>query len=372
MYKPDKIILTAGPSISQREVKYVTDAVKNGWNSNFDAYSKKFETAFARYIGVKYAWTTSSGTGALHSALMALDVGKGDEVIVPEITFVASANVVRYVGAKPVFADIQKDTWCLDPKKLERHITKRTKGIMPVHMYGHPVDMDPVNKIAKKHGLFVLEDACPSVGAEYKGKKTGNLSDVAAFSFQGAKIMVTGEGGMLVTNSSDIYEKAKYWGNNAKDSHRMFWHTDIGYMYRMSNLLAALGLGQLERVDEFVDKKRQIFHWYQKRLGNIKGLLLNTEKKWAKNIYWMSSIVLDRDFGITREKVMIRLKERLVDTRPFFYPMSMFPMYKSRSINNPIAYHIGPNGINLPSGVNLTENQVDYISEQVKDVLLHH
>lgn len=369
MYKPDKIILTAGPSMSEKEIEYVTDAVRNGWNFEFDKYLKKFEEAFARYIGVKYAWTTSSGTGALHSALMALGVGKGDEVIVPEITFVASANVVRYVGATPVFVDVQKDTWCLDPDKLEKHITKHTKTIMPVHIYGHPVDMDPVNKIAKKHGLFVLEDACPSVGAEYKGKKTGALGDVAAFSFQGAKIMVTGEGGILVTDNSDVYEKAKYWGNNAKDNKKMFWHTDIGYMYRMSNLLAALGLGQLERIDEFIEKKRQIFQWYKERLGTVEGVLLNTEKKWAKNIFWMSSIVLDKDFGINRNDLIGKLKERLVDTRPFFYPVSMFPMYNTPKINNPVAYHVGLNGINLPSGVNLTEEQIDYIAQQVKDVL---
>ena len=371
MYKPDKLILTAGPSISHKEIDYVLDAVKNGWNLEFDKYLRKFEKAFADYIGVKYAWTTSSGTGALRSALMALGIGEGDEVIVPEITFVASANVVRYVGATPVFADVQKDTWCLDPEKLERHITKRTKAIMPVHIYGHPADMDPVNKIAKEYKLFVVEDACPSVGAEYKGKKTGSLSDVAAFSFQGAKIMVTGEGGILVTNDVEIYEKAKYWGNNAKDSKKMFWHSDIGYMYRMANLLAALALGQLERIEEFVNKKRQIFLWYKKRLQHIEGLSLNVEKDWAKNIFWMSSIVLDKDFNISRDKVMAKLKERLIDTRPFFYPISMFPMYNKPTVDNPVAYHIGPNGINLPSGVNLTEEQIDYIARQVKDILIN-
>lgn len=369
IYKPKKLILTAGPSISKLEERYVLDAVRNGWNEHFADYQKRFEEAFAAYIGVKYAWTTSSGTGALHSGLMALGIGKGDEVIIPEITFVASANVVSYVGAKPVFADVEKDTWCLNPRKLEQHITKKTKAVMPVHIYGHPTDMDPVRKIAKKYSLFIIEDACPSVGAEYKREKTGSLSDVAAFSFQGAKIMVTGEGGILVTNNKGVYEKAKYWGNNCKSS-KLFWHDNVGYMYRMSNLLAALGLGQLERNNEFVEKKRQIFKWYHERLGDIEGLSMNVEKEWAKNIFWMSSIVLDKDFGITRDQLMAELKKRLVDTRPFFYPLSIFPMYNKPKVNNPVAYHVGLNGINLPSGVLLTEEKVDYIAQQVRDILL--
>jgi len=368
MYKPTKTILTAGPSISSLELKYVMDAAKNGWNEEYDKYLVKFADAFAKYIGVKYAWPVSSGTGGLHSALMALDIKKGDEVIVPEISFVASANVVEYVGAKPVFVDVEKDVWTIDPKDVERKITKRTKAIMPVHIYGNVSDMDPINKIAKKHGLKVVEDACPSAGAEYKGKKTGNLSDIAAFSFQGAKIMVTGEGGMLVTNNADLYEKSMYWGNNAKHKTKAFWNDNIGYMYRMSNLLAALGLGQLERNDTFVAKKRRIFTWYEKRLKDIEGISLNVEKKGTKSIYWMSSIVLDKDFGLSRDEVMVKLKEKKIDTRPFFYPMSMFPMWKEQKTPN--AHHVGLNGINLPSGVNLKEEQIEYICNALRSILL--
>jgi perosamine synthetase len=367
MYKPDKMILTAGPSISQKEIKYVLDAVNNGWNFHYRDYVTKFEKAFAEYVGTKYAWATSSGTGALHVSLLALDIKKGDEVIIPEITFVASANVVRYLGATPVFVDVERDTWCLDPKAIEKKITKKTKAIMPVHIYGHPTDMDPVNKIAKKYGLKVIEDACPSVGATYKGKKTGNLSDIAAFSFQGAKILATGEGGMVVTNDPNLYEKARYWGDHAKENGKVFWHNNVGYMYRMANLLGALGLGQLERIETFVNKKRKIFAWYKKRLGDIEGLSMNVEKEWAKNIFWMSSIVLDRDFGISREQLMVKLKEKKIDTRQIFYPLSMFPMWKEQ--NTPNAHHIGQNGINLPSGVNLTEEQVDYIAQTVRKLL---
>lgn len=367
MFKPKKLILTAGPSISTKEIRYVTDALKNGWNYQYRDYLNKFEKAFADYIGVKHAWTTSSGTGALHVALLALDVKRGDEVIIPEITFVASANVVEYLGAKPVFVDVDRSTWTIDPKDVEKKITKKTKVIMPVHIYGNAAEMAPLYKLAKKYNLKIMEDACPSIGAEYKGKKTGNLSDIAAFSFQGAKILVTGEGGMVVTNDDNLYEKASYWGNHAKDKNKVFWHDNIGYMYRMANLLGALGLAQLERNDKFVAKKRKIFSWYKKRLGDIEGLSLNVEKEGTKSIYWMSSIILDEDFGISRDDLMAKLKDALVDTRPFFYPLSMLPMWKEQKTPN--AHHIGLNGINLPSGVNLTEEEVDYVAATVRKLL---
>lgn len=373
VFTPKDIILTAGPSISNREIRYVTDAVKNGWNEHFRDYLTRFEQRFAEYIGVKYAWGTSSGTGALHAALMGLGIGKGDEVIVPEITFVATSNVVEFVGAKPVFVDIEPDTWCMDPRSFERAITKRTKAVIPVHLYGHPADMKEINRIARSYSIAVVEDACPSVGAEVRGRKTGSLSDIAAFSFQGAKIMVTGEGGMITTNDKSLFEKATYWGNHAKDHDRVFWHTNIGYMYRMANLLGALGLAQLERNEIFVTAKRKIFSWYRNRLEGVPGISLNTEKPWAKNIYWMTSIVLDRDSPVKRDALMEELKRRKIDTRPFFYPISMFPMYHEQKLErkNPIAYWVGTHGINLPSGVNLTRPEVDYIADQVIDILKH-
>ena len=371
MKKPTKMILTAGPSISQKEVRYVTDAVKNGWNFHYRDYIEKFEKAFATYIGVKYALALSSGTAALHLACIGCELGPGDEVLVPEITFVASANAVKYVGATPVFVDVEADTWCMDPNVLRGSITKKTKAIMPVHIYGHPANMIAINKIAKEYKLKVIEDACPSIGAEVRGKKTGSLSDVAAFSFQGAKALVTGEGGMLLTNNAKIYEKAQYWGNHAKDHDRAFWHTDIGFMYRMTNMQAALGLAQLERVGEFIAKKRKIFSWYEKRLKGVKGIHLNVEAPWAKNLYWMSSVVLDKNTPIGRDEVMAELKKRMIDTRPFFYPISMFPMYtkKHYARKNPVSYWVGTHGINLPSGVMLTEETVDYVARSLIDVL---
>lgn len=369
MYKPKKIILTAGPSISAKEIAYVSDAVKNGWNFHFNDYVKKFEKTMASYLGVKYTMATSSGSGALHLSLLAMGIGEGDEVIVPEISAVASANVITYVGAKPIFVDIEEDTWCIDPRSFEKAITKRTKAVMPVHLYGHPANMDEINSLARKHNLYVLEDACPSLGATYKGSKTGNLGDMAAFSFQGAKIVVTGEGGMLVTNNSKLFEKASYIADLGRDKKRgAFWHTLTGFKYRMPNVAAALGLAQVERIEFLVDRKRKIFNWYKERLFDIDGLAMNVEKEWARNIYWMSSIVLHKKFHVSRDQLMHKLKEASIDTRPFFYPFSMLPVYKQKT-DNKVAYQVGLNGINLPSGVTLTEEQVDYVCQKVKKLL---
>ncbi len=369
MYKPKRTILTAGPSITKKEITYVTDAVKNGWNFHFNDYVEKFEKAVASYIGVKHAMATSSGTGALHLSILAMGINEGDEVILPEISAVASANVITYVRAKPVFVDVEKDTWCIDPKSFKKAITKKTKAVMPVHLYGHPANMDEINKIAKEYGLYVLEDACPSLGALYKYKKTGSLGDMAAFSFQGAKIAAIGEGGMLVTNNSSLFEKATYIADLGRDRTKgAFWHAIIGYKYRMANIQAALGLAQVERIEELIEKKREIFQWYFKRLKDIKKISMNVENEGVKNIYWMTSIVLNKKSSITRDQLMLELKKRMIDTRPFFFPFSMLPMYKT-AVKNPNAYSIALNGINLPSGVNLTEEEVDYICTTVKNIL---
>ena len=363
------MILTAGPSITKKEISYVLDATKNGWNFHFNDYVEKFEKEVARYVGVKHAMATSSGTGALHLSLLAMGIGPGDEVILPEISAVASANVITFTGAKPIFVDIEQDTWCIDPKSFERAITKRTKAVMPVHLYGHPSNMTEINKIAKKRGLYVLEDACPSLGATCNSIKTGSLGDMGAFSFQGAKIVVTGEGGMLVSNNSKLFEKAQYIADLGRDRKRgAFWHTIVGYKYKMSNIQAALGLSQTERIESLVGKKRRIFSWYKKRLDTLAGLTMNVEKDWARNTYWMSSIVLPKKSRVSRDELMHELHNRMVDTRPFFFPFSMLPMYRAKT-NNRVAYQVGLTGINLPSGVNLTEEEVDYVCKQVITIL---
>lgn len=363
----DKMILTAGPSITDLEVAYVTDAIKNGWNEHHSDYIIKFQNAFKKYIGVSHALATSSCTGAMHLALLALGIGEGDEVIVPELTWVASASAVVYVGATPVFCDVDKDTWTMLPESLEKLITKKTKAIIPVHLYGHPCDMNPILEIANKYSLKILEDSAQAIGAEYVGRKAGSIGDAAGFSFQGAKALVTGEGGMLVCNNADLFERARFKGDHGRDPHRPLFNIEIGYKYKMSNLQAALGLAQIERVEEIIAKKIQIFKWYQARLEAIEELQLNCEKSWAKNIFWMSTIILSNNIKMTREEFMQKLKARNIDSRPTFYPLSSFPMFTQA--NNPNAYFIGARGINLPSGHNRTESEVDYICSNIIDIV---
>ena len=266
-----EMILTAGPSISAREASYALDAARNGWNRQMDDYIKRFEASFAEYVGTKYAMSTSSCTGALHLALAALEIGPGDEVIVPDLTWVATANAVLYVGATPIFADIESDSWCLDPASFEAAITKRTKAVIPVHLYGHPARMDKIMEIARRHKLYVVEDAAPAIGAEFQGQKTGTFGDFAAFSFQGAKLVVTGEGGMLVTNNDELYaEGSVIWDQGRQPG--TFWINQRGLKYKMSNIQAAFGLGQLERVDELIEAKRRNFIWYQEGLKDVPGI----------------------------------------------------------------------------------------------------
>lgn len=367
MEKNTKLILTAGPSISKKEVDYVYDAIKNGWNNQAYKYLRLFEKKFAQFIGMKYARTTSGGTGALWLALAALGIGKGDEVILPEITYFACSDVIMLLGAKPVFVDVLRDTWCIDPEKIENAITKRTKAIMPVYIYGNLCEMDEIMSIAKKNKLKVVEDACPAAGSLYKGKKAGSFGDFSAYSFQGAKIMTTGFGGMILTNRKENIDKSLYLNNHGEATTQKFWQTSVGYSFEMSNMSCALGLAQLERLEGFVKKKRQIFDWYYKRLGDIEGISMNYERRNTRSNRWMTSIILDKNFDITRDEFRIKMKNEKIDTRPFFYPISMFPMYKKQ--NTPVAHHIGLNGVNLPSGLNLKEEQIEFICKKIKKIL---
>ena len=371
MERPDRMILTAGPSITKLEVGYVLDAVKNGWNWHWSDYLERFEKALAGYLGVKYVLPVSHGTGALHLAMLALNIGPGDEVIIPDTTYIACANVVRYVGAVPVFADVDRATWCLDPDSVERNITKRTKVILPVWMYGNAPDMDGIMEIARRRNLFVVEDSCPALGTTYKGRKAGAIGDIGVFSFQGAKIAVMGEGGAFVTNSGELYERAQLLCKGGMDPNRQFWVKDIGYMYKLSNLQAALGLAQVERIEELVIRKRQIFGWYQERLSNVPSISINREPPGVRSNMWMSSVVLAEDAPGNRDWFRAELKDRLVDTRPFFFPITMFPIYANprASSLNPNSYFVGLQGVNLPSGVERTEEEIDYVARQIREIL---
>lgn len=363
------MILTAGPSITEKEISYVMDAVKNGWNFHHSDYNKKFAETLARYTGSKYCVPMASGTGAMHIGVLACGVKKGDEVIVPDMGYISASNAVEYMGAKPVFADVDEENWCLYPESVEKNITKKTKAIMPVWMYGSVPRMGELMEIAEKHGLKVVEDACPGLGALYRGRMAGSIGDAGTFSFQGAKTFVMGEGGALITSDDKVCELALSYHHNCRDPKRQFWHTDIGFMYTISNLQCAIGLAQVERAEELTEKKRRVFGWYRKRLEGVEFLSLNHEDKDTRNGYWMTSIVLNGKSPVKRDELRAKLLERKIDTRPFFYPISMFPMYRPLEKKNPVSYRVGLNGINLPSGVMLTEEQVDYVCSAVLEIL---
>lgn len=363
----EETILTSGPSISGRESWYALDAARDGWNRNWSAYLDRFESAFADYIGVEHALATSSCTGALHVALAALEIGPGDEVIVPDVTWVATANAVRYVGATPIFADIQRDSMCMDPESFRSMITERTRAVIPVHLYGHPADMQPIVEIARKAGIFIVEDAAPSIGAECRGAKTGTFGDFAAFSFQGAKLLVTGEGGVLVTDNPVLYEKAKKIWDQGRDPSRAFWIDELGLKYKMSNVQAALGLAQMERADAHVEAKRRLHRWYEEELEGIPGITLCGESDWARSIHWMNSIHTDDDTGQVRDRLRAFLSERHVDTRTVFPAISQYPIWGRELVGGSVAMSVGARGLNLPSGLWMRRDHVAYIAQQVRE-----
>tara|TARA_B100001057_G_scaffold498382_1_gene605179 strand:+ start:2625 stop:3722 length:1098 start_codon:yes stop_codon:yes gene_type:complete len=359
------MILTAGPSITKKEIDYVNDAVTNGWNDNWNSYIVRLEEAFKNKFNAKHALLTSSCTGGMHMAARAMDIGEGDEVLVPELTWVATASAPYYLGAKPVFVDVDKDTWTIDLKSAEKYLTSKTKAIMPVHLYGHPSNMDEVMIFANKHNLKVLEDAAPAIGAKCNDKLVATYGSASVFSFQGAKMMVTGEGGIVLTNDDEIFAKIKQYSEHgrSRDPSKTFWIETIGYKYKMSNIQAALGLAQFERLDELISKKREIFSWYEKRLSQYQDIKLNKEADWAHSIYWMTSINL-LNKSMSRDELMKKMKEDNIDTRPVFPTISKYPMWYS-DCDNPNATAISENSINLPSGHNLTKNDIDLVCDSI-------
>ena len=373
--KPKRIPVS-GPSITEKEVSYVTDAVQNAWYENANMYHQRFERAAADYIGVKYAIALPSCTSAIHLALAAANVGPGDEVIVPDITWIASVAPTSYVGATPVFADIDASSWCLSPESFEACITPRTKAVVPVDLYGNVADMDRICEIAKRHGIFVIEDAAEAIGGLYKGRKAGSLGDVGVFSFHGSKIAVTGEGGMLVTDNREIYDRVLVLRDHGRrPGDRFFWNTEVAYKYKMSSMQAALGLAQVERLEELVARRREIFSWYQKHLGGDPRLTLNAEAPDTRSIYWMITVVWDASLNLEKQELMERLDACGIDTRPFFHPISSLPAFadsvaaREASARNRVAYDIGRRGLNLPSGFNLTPDMVAYVCKSLQEVL---
>ncbi len=362
---PQKLILTAGPSITNLEKKYVNDAVSNGWNNDWNKYLLKLEKSFKKFFKVKYAIPTSSCTGGMHLILSALGVKKGDEVIVPDITWVATASVVKYVGAKPIFVDVNKDTWTMCPKSLENKITNKTKVIMPVHLYGHPCEMDKIMRIANKNKIHVVEDAAPAIGAKFNNKLVGTFGIASAFSFQGAKLIVAGEGGIILTSNKKLSQKIKQLashGRTLKKNKNTFWIEKIGYKYSMSNIQAALCLAQFIRIKELIKKKRKIFNWYYSYLKSLKLVTLNKEVHPSKSVYWMTTLFIkESKKRMLASTLAKKLKEKSIDTRPLFPSISTYPMWTSK--NKYFSKELSKYAINLPSGHNLNKKTIRYICQ---------
>lgn len=361
-------IPATGPSITQVEVEWIARAAQDGWNENATKYVNLFEEEFAKYVGRKYALATSSCTGALHLAYLALGLKRDDEVIAPNITWMASVEPLYWLGAKVVYVDVDPKTWCIDPADIEGKITPRTKAILAVNLYGHVAEMDEILKMAKKYNLKVIEDAAESVGSEYKGKMAGSFGDASCFSFHGSKTLTTGEGGMLLTDDEAVIKKARYYNDHCKDAKKIFWNLEVGYKYKMSNFQAACGLGQLSRIEELIAKKREIFTWYKKRLEAIPGIVLNTEAPGTKNTYWMVTIVFDKKFNFDKLKLMDAFEEFGIQVRPFFYPISSLPAVNVPA-DTPVAFDLSPRSINLPCFHNIKEEEVEYVCESLVKIL---
>jgi perosamine synthetase len=358
--RPRDFIPVYEPELGPREEEYVLDAVRSGWISSLGKYVTRFEEAFAAYSGVKYGISASNGTTALHLAVHALGIGSGDEVIVPDLTFVASANAVRYTGARPVFIDVDPVTWTVDVDALPKLVTPATKAIMPVHLYGHMADMAAIRDIADSHGLWVIEDAAEAHGAAIEGQRAGSWGTIAAFSFYANKIITTGEGGMLTTDDAQLAARCRMLRDHAMPPERRYWHDEIGFNYRLTNLQAAVGVAQMESIDAKIARKRAIAGLYTAHLAGIPHITLPVERPGTTNVYWMYSILIGDGFPLTRDDLIVALRRAGIDSRPFFHPLDTLPPYRSDN-PCPVAQRLSRQGINLPSSPRLRDEQIELI-----------
>lgn len=357
-----------GPLIDAEEIDRVLDCLHSGWISSQGQYIPAFEKAFAEFCGTGYGIAVSNGTTALHLALVTLGIGPGDEVIVPTLTFAATANVVLHAGARPVLVDVEEATWNLDPRQMEQALTDRTKAVIPVHLYGHPADMGPILALAEKHRLWVVEDAAEAHGAEYRGRRVGGLGHLGCFSFYGNKIITTGEGGMIVTDNPEWAEKARILRDHGMSKERKYWHPLMGFNYRMTNIQAAIGLGQMTKIDAILTKKRRIAERYHQGLQDLEGVTLPPEASWARNVFWLYSLLLSSGTGKKRDDLIRFLSQAGVETRPFFYPLHVMPPYQGPG-SFPVAERISASGISLPSGADLTPGQIDRVVGLVREFI---
>lgn len=364
-----KRIPIAGPSITQKEVDYVTEAVKSAWYDNANIFHDRFEQAFAAHCGRKYAIALPSCTSGLHLALLALGIGEGDEVIVPDCTWIASVAPVRYVGATPVFVDIDPDTWCLSPDAFEAAISPQTKAAIVVDLYGAMPDWDRISDIASRRGVLLIEDAAEAAGSRWRQRAAGSFGAMSAFSFHGSKTLTTGEGGMLVLDDDQLRVRIMQLRDHGRvPGDTMFFNEEVGWKYKMSSMQAALGLAQLERIDELVTKKREIFSWYRKALADWNLGSLNPDVPGLFNSYWMTTLLLDASLGIKKETLVPRLRQQGIDVRPFFYPLSAIPAFRdtpqaaTARKTNSVAYSVSPYAINLPSALSLDQDAISKVN----------
>jgi len=355
-------ILYAKPSITDLEVEYATDAARNGWGDKCYGYIIRFEDLFKTHLGVQYAIATSSCTGALHMGLAALGIGPGDEVILADTNWIASAAPINYLGAKPVLVDILPDTWCINPQLAENAITPRTKAIIAVHLYGNLCEMDQLMAIGEKHNIPIIEDAAEAIGSVYHGKRAGSMGIFGVFSFHGTKTITTGEGGMFVTNDSSLYEKILTLSNHgrATGQTKQFWPDMVGFKYKMSNIQAAIGCAQIERIEELVARKRNIFKNYKELLCKLSGVSMNPEKDGTINGYWMPTVVFASETGVTREKLQAAFNADNIDARVLFWPLSSLNLFE-RIENNRLANEIPDRAINLPSYHDLQTDEIQRV-----------
>jgi len=368
-----RFIQVSAPDLSGNEKKYVNDCIDTSWISSNGTYIKRFEENFAQFTGAKHAVSCCNGTVALHLALLAFDIKPGDEVIVPSLTFISTANAVKYCGATPVFADCLPDTWNIDPLDIKKKITPNTKGIIPVHLYGNPCEMDEIMAIAKKHDLFVLEDTAESHGAKHNGKTTGAIGDIGIFSFFGNKIITTGEGGMIITDNDELANKMRLLKGQGMDPNRRYWFNIVGYNYRMTNIEAAIGLAQLENINEHIKNRGQVADWYKEFLAPLVEngqIILQKITPNSENVWWMFSILLPEKSRINRDELAEKLLKDSIETRPLFYPMHIMPPYLDKNAACPISEQIALKGLNLPTHAKLTRDDVLFVCEKIKQYMI--
>ncbi len=365
-----KRISIANPIFNGNEKKYLMECIDTGWVSANGRFVNEFEEKFAEFCNTKYALTCSNGTVSLHLILSAMGIGPGDEVIMPALTYIATANAVRYCGATPVFIDSDENTFNMDPERVEKRINKKTKAIMPVHLYGLPADMKRIFEIADKYSIPVIEDAAEAHGAEYEGKRVGGFGVAASFSFFGNKVITCGEGGMITTNDEKLYRRMKLLKGQAVSPDKRYWHVDVGYNYRMTNMQAAVGLGQLEKISWHMEQRKRIAGLYEKYLvGTEKYMKMQKVPSNCTSVYWMNNVILQDTVNQARDEVMRKMEECNIEMRPVFYPMHIMPPYLDNGVDCPVAEKLGARGISLPSHAGLGEEEVYYVCDCLKKIV---